>query len=69
LQRLVEAVPTACLILSRQNMVSSAHLKIILDNVWRLKSLEEDNAIARLNFRVERSHLSSKIGSQRSEAR
>src|SRR5947199_9293432 len=32
LQRLVEAVPTACLLINRQSLVSSAQLKIILEN-------------------------------------
>src|SRR5712692_1175473 len=49
LQRLVEAVPTACLILSRQSMVSSAQLKIVLENSWTLKTFEED-VVPRLRF-------------------
>ena len=57
LQRLVEASPTACLILSRQSMVSSAQLKIVLENSWTLKTFEQDDAIPRLRFRVQRSHL------------
>ena len=57
LQRLVESAPTACLILSRQGMVSSAQLKIVLENSWRLEHLEQDNAISRLRFCVQRSHL------------
>ena len=69
LQRLVESSPTACLILSRQSMVSSAQLKIVLENCWRLENLEQDNAISGLRFRVERSHLKSEVRSQRSEVR
>jgi len=61
LQRLVEAVPTACLVLSRQGMVASAQLKIVLENSWTLKSLEEDEAMSRLRFRIQRSHLKSAI--------
>jgi len=57
LQRLVEAAPTACLILSRQSRVSSAQLKIVLDNSWTLKTLETDDAISRSRFRVQRSHI------------
>src|ERR1700738_5361270 len=53
LQRLVEAVPTACLILSRQSRVSSAQLKIVLDNSWTLETLETDDAISRSRFRVQ----------------
>ena len=69
LQRLVEAVPTACLIINRQSLVSSAQLKIVLENCWRLENLEQDNAISGLRFRVERSHLKSEVRSQRSEVR
>jgi hypothetical protein len=57
LQRLVEAMPTACLVLTRQSMISSAQLKIVLENSWTLESLEEENAISRLRMRVQRSHL------------
>jgi hypothetical protein len=56
LQRLVEGAPTACLILSRQSMVSSAQLKIVLENSWTLKTFEED-VTPRLRFRIQRSHL------------
>ena len=61
LQRLVESSPTACLILSRQSIVSSAQLKIVLKNSWTLAALENDNAISTLRFRVQRSHLKSEI--------
>jgi hypothetical protein len=57
LQRLVESAPTACLLLTRLGMVSSAQLKIVLENSWTLESFEEENAISRLRIRVERSHL------------
>jgi len=57
LQRLVESAPTACLVLTRLGMVSSAQLKIVLENSWTLESFEEENAISRLRIRVERSHL------------
>ncbi|HEY6207004.1 MAG TPA: hypothetical protein VIW21_12645 [Chthoniobacterales bacterium] len=56
LQRLVEATPTACLVISRQSMVSSAQLKLVLENQWTLADLENENAIARLVFRIQRSH-------------
>src|SRR6266849_7894849 len=67
LQRLVEAAPTACLILSRQSMVSSAQLKIVLENSWTLETFETDDAILRLRFRVQRSHLKSEVSAQKSE--
>jgi hypothetical protein len=57
LQRLVEAAPTACLIINRQSMVSSAQLKIVLENSWTLEALEKENAISNLRFRIQRSHL------------
>src|SRR6266536_5815008 len=57
LQRLVESAPTACLVLTRLGMVSSAQVKIVLENSWTLESFEQENAISRLRIRVERSHL------------
>ena len=57
LQRLVESAPTACLVLSRHGMVSSAQFKIVLENSWSLETFEEDEAISRLQMRVQRSHL------------
>ncbi|MFL6545654.1 MAG: hypothetical protein ACJ8LM_10815 [Candidatus Udaeobacter sp.] len=57
LQRLVELAPTACLVLARQGIVSSAQLKIVLENSWGLHHLEDENAMAQLRFRVQRSHL------------
>src|ERR1700730_2444375 len=61
LQRLVEAAPTACLILSRQSIVGSAQLKIVLENSWTLSTFDEPNAISRVRFRVRRSHLRSEV--------
>jgi hypothetical protein len=58
LQRLVEPTSTACLILNRQSMVSSAQLKIVLENLWTLGTFEKQDAISRLRFRIQRSHLS-----------
>jgi hypothetical protein len=57
LQRLVESAPTACLVLARRSMVSSAQLKIVLENSWCLKTFEQEAAISRLRIRVQRSHL------------
>jgi len=57
LQRLVEVSPTACLVLSRQSMVASAQLKIVLDNSWTLPSLEDEEVRSRLRFHIQRSHL------------
>ena len=57
LQRLVESVPTACLVLTRYEMVSSAQLKLVLENSWSLKILEKQEAISQLQIVVKRSHL------------
>ena len=57
LQRLVESAPTACLVMTRQGMVSSAQLKIVLENSWTLETFENENAISRLQIRVQRSQL------------
>jgi hypothetical protein len=67
LQRLVESVLTACLVLTRYEMVSSAQLKLVLENSWNLQTLEKQNAISQLRIVVKRSHLKSEIRSQRSK--
>lgn len=61
LQRLVESVPTACLVLTRYEMVSSAQLKLVLENSWNLETLEKDDAISQLRIVVKRSHLKSVV--------
>ncbi len=61
LQRLVESVPTACVVLTRYEMVSSAHLKLVLENSWSLETLEKHDAISQLRVVVKRSHLSADI--------
>ena len=57
LQRLVESAPTACLVMTRQGMVSSAQLKIVLENSWTLETFEDESAISRLQIRVQRSQF------------
>ena len=66
LQRLVEPTSTACLVLTRCSMVSSAQLKIVLENSWTLKTFQKADAISRLNIRVQRSHL-HQFGNERAE--
>jgi hypothetical protein len=66
LQRLVEAVPSACLIINRHSLVSSAQLKIVLENSWTLSDLEKQNAFSGLGFRLQRSHLKSAIRNSQS---
>src|SRR5438105_11011413 len=61
LQRLVEAAPTACLIINRQSMVSSAQLKLVLENSWTLEALGKENALSNLRFRIQRSHVGRDI--------
>jgi hypothetical protein len=61
LQRLVEATPTAFLVLTRQSIISSAQLKLSLDNTWRLADLEQTDLTNRLRVRVNRVHGSKEI--------
>jgi hypothetical protein len=63
LQRLVESVPTACVILSRYEMVSSAQLKLVLENSWNLETLEKQDAISQLRIVVKRSHHTTMVRS------
>ena len=63
LQRLVESVSTACLVLTRYEMVSSAQLKLVLENSWNLETLEKHDAISQLRIVVKRSHLKSVVPS------
>jgi hypothetical protein len=58
LQRLVEMVPTACLVLTRYEIVSSAQLKLVLDNSWDIQTFETEDALSGLRIVVKRSHLS-----------
>jgi hypothetical protein len=67
LQRLVELAPTACLVLTRYEMVSSAQLKLVLENSWNLETFDTQDALSRMRIVVKRSHLQSQIRSQRSE--
>ena len=63
LQRLVELVPTACLVLTRYEMVGSAQLKLVLENSWNLETLEKQDAISELRIVVKRSHAKSVVSS------
>jgi len=54
LQRLVEAAPTAFLVLTRASILSSAQLKLSLNNAWTLADLEQDALAARLKIIVKR---------------
>ena len=54
LQRLVEPTSTAFLILTRNSMVSSAQLKLRLENSWTLADLEGTDALLQCEIRVQR---------------
>ncbi|MFL6538605.1 MAG: hypothetical protein ACJ8JD_10560 [Chthoniobacterales bacterium] len=54
LQRLVEGTSVAFVVLTRRSMISSAQLKLILNNQWRLADLDRDFAPARFQICVER---------------
>src|SRR5215471_15388658 len=57
LQRLVEVVPTACLVLTRHEMVSSAQLTLVLENSWDIQTFKTEDALSRLRIFVKRSHV------------
>jgi hypothetical protein len=44
-------------------MVSSAQLKLVLENSWNLETLEKQEAISQLRIIVKRSHLKSVVPS------
>jgi hypothetical protein len=55
LQRLVETAPIAFLVLTRVSIISSAQLKLSLDNGWTLADLDQnDHITARLKILVKR---------------
>ena len=54
LQRLVEVAPTAFLVLTRASILSSAQLKLSLENAWTLADLEQDDLAPRLKIIVKR---------------
>ena len=63
LQRLVEMLPTACLVLTRYEMVASAQLKLVLENSWDIQTFETQNAFSGLRIVVKRSHVTSVMSS------
>src|SRR5215831_14518497 len=50
LQRLVEVLPTACLVLTRYEMVSSAQVKLVFENSWEIQNFETGEALSRLRI-------------------
>jgi hypothetical protein len=61
LQRLVESAPTECLVLTRDEMVGSAQLKLVLESSWNLETFETEDATSQLRIVVKRSHLKSVV--------
>jgi recA bacterial DNA recombination protein len=64
LQRLVEVVPTACLVLTRYEMVTSAQLKLLLENSWDIRTFETQDALSRVPIVVKRSHVQPEVRTQ-----
>ncbi len=54
MQRLVEAAPTAFLVLTRESIINSAQLKLSLENAWTLADLEQNHLAARFQILVKR---------------
>ena len=69
LQRLVEMVPTACLVLTRYEMVSSAQLKLLLENSWDIRTIETQAALSRMHVVVKRGHIRSVVGTSPCDGR
>jgi hypothetical protein len=64
LQRLVEPTSTVFLVVSRQSMVASARLKIVLENKWSLENFEQDHALAIARLQIQRAHFSQPLARQ-----
>jgi len=64
LQRLIEMVPTACLVLTRYEMVTSAQLKLLLENSWDIRSFERQDTLLRVPIVVKRSHVQPEVRTQ-----
>ena len=54
LQRLVEPTAAALLVLTRESMISSAQIKLTLENRWRLADLQAEEDFERLKFSTQR---------------
>ena len=61
LQRLAEAAPTAFLVVTRQNIISSAQLKLSLANAWQLADLDKPGLTSRLKIEINRVHGAREI--------
>lgn len=56
LQRLAELLSSAFLVLTRRSMISSAQVKLVLENNWQLADLQEDQDFSKLKINVQRVH-------------
>ena len=65
LQRLVEPMATAFLILTRRSMVSSAQWKLTLNHSWTLDQIDTGNVISQLKIQVQRVHGAGQIAEAR----
>jgi hypothetical protein len=70
LQRLVEAVPTALLVVTPQNMIASAQWKLVLENSWTLLQLDAEKTalLGQLKLQLRRAQP-NKWRSERETAR
>ena len=64
LQRLVEKIPTAFLVLSRDSIVASAQLKLALQSRWTLGDLEIENNSEVLTLELRRWHSAASDAQQ-----
>jgi hypothetical protein len=64
LQRLVELIPTVCLVLTRRTIVSSAQWKLTLNNSWMLSDLENPDAVSHLKIEVRRVHGAQQVAGE-----
>jgi hypothetical protein len=56
LQRLVECTSTAFVVLTRFSCVSSAQLKVVLENAWTLRTIQQELPESFLPIRIQRAH-------------
>jgi recA bacterial DNA recombination protein len=64
LQRLVEKIPTALLVFTRQSLVSSAQWKLTLSHSWTLADLEKRDAVSHLKIDVGRVHGAQQVAGE-----
>ncbi len=54
LQRLAEPLPTAFLVLTRRSLISSAQLKLVLENQWQLRDFDEEAGLTSIKVLLQR---------------